>query len=331
MKFLFFTDSHLKDKNPVSRIGDFKKDMFDKIDEIFNYAVKNDIRTIIHGGDIFDTPSVSNYILVELNKKLIKLTSKSIDFYVVAGNHDIYGRNPQTLDKTDLGLIKSLEALKILDRENTIKIYEREKIISIVGTPYIYNIDGKNKRWYLLNDYIKQDGEILVNIVHGMLMEKPFIKEVDHTVITEIAETKADLTISGHYHSGFELKEINGKKFINPGALARLSRSKDEIYRIPKFLECIIDSEGINIINHSLKCAKPGNEVIDKKELESIINNKNELNEFDRSIKESIKFNSVRYDKIMNDIALNNNVEEKVIIEARKRIEKAEEKLNDRY
>ena len=44
-----------------------------------------------------------------------------------------------------------------------------------------------------------------------------------YTLIDEILETEADVTLSGHYHAGFDTKCIDKKYFINPGSLVELT------------------------------------------------------------------------------------------------------------
>ena len=71
-------------------------------------------------------------------------------------------------------------------------------------------------------------------MVHGMLLNKPFIKGIPYTLIDDIKDTKANITLSGHYHSGFGIINVEGKYFVNPGSLVRITNSLAEINRIPK-------------------------------------------------------------------------------------------------
>ena len=70
-------------------------------------------------------------------------------------------------------------------------------------------------------------GDYHIHIVHGTFMDKSYGKKFKHTTISEIShKTKADLTINGHDHIGYELVNIDNKLFINPGSPFRLSAEK---------------------------------------------------------------------------------------------------------
>ena len=45
-------------------------------------------------------------------------------------------------------------------------------------------------------------------MVHGMLLDRPFIKGIPYTLIEDIKDTLADITLSGHYHGGFKLLKL---------------------------------------------------------------------------------------------------------------------------
>ena len=330
MKFVFLTDTHIKEKNPINRLDNYFETVINKIDEVAHFAVDNKVDFIVHGGDLFDTPTVSTICLVKFNRILFYLKENNINFYVVSGNHDIYGRNPDTLPRTHLGLLESFEAVEMLDRYNTVE--ERcsnGRAIKIVGTPYIYKMDGDDKKAYLLNDYEKDDNEFLINVVHGMLLEKPFIKEIEHTVVTDILDTKADLTLSGHYHTGFGVIKLNGKTFLNPGSLTRCSNTTEEYKRMPQYALIEINEDfKLDIKLIDVKCAKPGFEVLDREYIEKHKNDKLEVLNFENTIREAANFDKYDYYSVLEEIIKSDNVEKAVIDEAKKRLERAEEDIH---
>ena len=330
MKFVFITDTHIKEKNPINRLDNYFETVINKIDEAARFAVENNVNFIVHGGDLFDTPTVSTICLVKFNRILFYLKENNIKFYVVSGNHDIYGRNPDTLPRTHLGLLESFGAIEMLDRENTIEEkFSNGNSVKIIGTPYIYKMDAEDKEAYLLSEYDKKDGEFLINVVHGMLLEKPFIKEIEHTVVTDIINTKADLTLSGHYHTGFGIISLNDRIFLNPGSLTRCSNTTEEYKRMPQYALIEINDDlkpDIKLID--VKCAKPGYEVLDREYIEKHKNDKLEVLNFENSIKEAADFDKYDYYSVLEEIIESDNVEKEVIDEAKKRLEKAEEDIH---
>ena len=39
-----------------------------------------------------------------------------------------------------------------------------------------------------------------------MLLSKPFFEGIPYTLLDDIKDTEADITLAGHYHSGLELE-----------------------------------------------------------------------------------------------------------------------------
>ena len=100
MRLLFFTDTHIRGNTPRSRKDNILNTLFQKIEEIIDIAQQWQVDYILHGGDIFDRPDISPSIVRDV-MKLFKRFNRPI--YAVAGNHDLYGHNPQTLHRTMVG------------------------------------------------------------------------------------------------------------------------------------------------------------------------------------------------------------------------------------
>lgn len=65
-----------------------------------------DVDYILHGGDLFDRPDIAISV-VSTFAKIFKEAPAPI--YIVSGNHDIYGHNPDTLNRTVMGLLCDLK------------------------------------------------------------------------------------------------------------------------------------------------------------------------------------------------------------------------------
>ena len=118
MKFIYFSDSHIKGKTPRYRTGDYFQDIKAKIIEVLKLAVDYNCDTIFCGGDLFDSPLVSLNICDEI---IDLIEDCGIDFYCVTGNHDEIGHNPNLSGQTILGhLFKRTKYVK------DSSIYEKE-------------------------------------------------------------------------------------------------------------------------------------------------------------------------------------------------------------
>ena len=170
----------------------------------------------------------------------------------------------------------------------------------------------------MVND-IEDSCNYSIHIVHGMLLDKPFIKGVPYTLIDDIKGTLADVTLSGHYHSGFEKKEINNRFFLNPGSIVRVSNSMREIKRKPKI--AIIDlQESIKTTYRYLSTALPGEEVLDRKEMEDSIYRRERMYEFKQTIDNAMNFKKMDINDVLLEVSTIEGVDQEVKSEALRRI-----------
>ncbi|NMA49738.1 MAG: metallophosphoesterase [Tissierellia bacterium] len=314
MRILYFTDTHIRGTNPKNRKDDFVKSLELKLEEIVEIVNIKNIDYVIHGGDLFDRPDISISVVSKFTN-IIKKIDKPI--YIVCGNHDIFGHNPSTIDRTMLGLLKSLDFLNIVDIKSKIILEKNGIRVQLTGLPYSYNVDS-SKEGYILTD-IAPNIDYSIHIVHGMLLDRPFVKGIPYTLVDDIIETKADITLSGHYHAGFKTIEKDGKYFISPGSLVRITNSLREIERMPKVV--LIDLEDkITIELLNLKSAKPGEEVLDRSEIERGSFRGERIIEFKQSIDSAINFEKMDINDLLLEVTLAENLSDGVKEEALKRI-----------
>ncbi len=125
---------------------------------------------------------------------------------MVSGNHDVYGHNPKTINRTMIGLLNELSIMNIIEKDEKV-ILDKDGIkVQVTGQPYIYNIDDPINRDYYKVKEVLDNVDYSIHMVHGMLLDKPFIKGIPYTLVDDIKDTLADITLSGHYHSGFKKK-----------------------------------------------------------------------------------------------------------------------------
>ena len=324
MKILFFTDTHLRGTNPKNRKDDFVTALENKLNEIIDIIDSEDIDYIIHGGDLIDRPDVSISVVSHFSKILKKI---KIPFYIVTGNHDIYGHNPMTMNRTVLGLLNDLDFLKIIGSNDKL-IFEKEGIrVQVTGQPYIYDIDDINHRDYYILKEKPKDVNYAIHIVHGMLLDRPFIKGIPYTLIDEIKDTKADVTLSGHYHSGFNTIQIEDKYFLNPGSLVRVTNSIKEMDRRPQVVKLQLDSKiGIEYIK--LKSALDGELVLDRKEIEKFIFKNERLSEFKQSIDSAMDIEKMDINDLLIEVTTSEGFSSEVKNEALRRIAEIQIKDN---
>lgn len=322
MKLLYFTDTHIRGTSPKSRKDDFLETIKTKFKEVSEIIHREGVDYILHGGDFFDRPDVSISVISEI-APILKTFTKPL--YIISGNHDIYGHNPKTLYRSMLGLLDGLNILQIIN-DDQLLLSKDEVTIQLTGSPYIYGLDRKeNREKYIVKDRDPK-ADYAIHLVHGFLMDKKFLDQVPHTLITNILDTKADLTICGHYHYGFPIQTIDGKTFANPGALVRISNSKIELKRRPKVLLIEATKQDLQVREIYLKSALPGEEVLDRKEIDQHRFKQEEIHAFKEIVERSANLDQINLTNLITDIAKNNEIDREIRDEAIRRITETEMK-----
>jgi len=316
LKILYFTDTHIRGTNPKNRKDNFVDTVEKKLIEITDIIEKYDIDFVLHGGDLFDRPDISISIASRFSLILDKI---KVPFYLVSGNHDVFGHNPDTISRTMLGLLDILGVIKIIKGNDKIILEKNNIKVQLTAQPYVYDIDSpENLDYYIVKD-VESGVNYSIHVVHGMLLDKPFIKGIPYTLVDDIKETLADITLSGHYHGGFKTVKIDNKYFINPGSMVRISNSIKEIERIPKVV--IIDlAQDIQIKEIPLKSALPGEEVLDRSEIEKSLFKNERIMEFKQSIDAALDFEKMDINEVLIKVSNAEGVEDEVIKEALRRI-----------
>ena len=92
-KVACITDTHWGARNDSLAFLEYFHKFYDNI--FFPYLEANNIRTVIHLGDIVDRRKFINYIILHKFKNdfIFRLKKMGIDFHVIIGNHDVPYRN----------------------------------------------------------------------------------------------------------------------------------------------------------------------------------------------------------------------------------------------
>lgn len=280
IKILAFTDLHYTTKNPLKRTDNYSESLLLKLNEIGELIIKYDVDIVLFSGDMFHQKG-GDVSHAEVND-IIKVISKwKAKLYFIAGNHDLTGYNLNTINNNGIGTLIIGKFAILLNKENPIQFeFSNGKKLNLFGASYSKNYD-KNKENYYIDEKYKNDFNI--NLVHGVLLPKGSFFG-DFTLIEEIENKAANITICGHYHPGFEKTIVNNKYFLNPGSLSRGSLNDDSLKRIPKILLIGVDkSYNIKIKEVELKTAKKINEIFD-------VDLANKQNDYDTEIKNFMEY-----------------------------------------
>lgn len=348
MKFLYFGDLHERPDSPKNRTDDYRKTQNAKIKEIQMLGRKHNVKAFLQPGDFLDAPKYNYDFLTDVVKRwstvdIYELMSMLITGKVTTeevasrlndwtpimgavGNHELFGESLASYPKTSLAFLESIGFMHFPTREEPFVFTDEDGLtVAISATNYDIGMDEAER----INDYIVEEkkGDIHIHIVHGYLTNRDLGEMFQHTVIDDIAKkTKADLTIAGHDHMGFPLTEVDGKLFVNPGAIPRLKNDKKELKRRPKVLLIEATKEaGLSVKNIYLKSAPKGEDVLSRVEIE----NKNNLNAKMEEIKSIVTKANVKsgsnIKEVIASIADNDEIDEKI---KESSIERVSEKMD---
>lgn len=269
VKFLFVGDWHLRGNNPRNRTDDYVAVAKQKLREVFKIAVEHEVDAILQPGDIFDRPEVGIAVLLDYAEVL---KESPVSIYCTIGNHDIYGYNVDSYNRTSLRLLEMLVPQLYVIRsaeDKPIYVAKGRYKVYLTATPYSRDMDINGYGYSPDVDYPEADC-IGVHIAHGMLLDHkpPFDRYSDLYKV----DTKASIVLTGHDHMGYGIynRSADGKLFVNPGSLLRMSASVGEMTRQVRVALITIDAiKGTyNAEFIPLSCAKPGEEVLDRSRIE---------------------------------------------------------------
>lgn len=269
LKILFVGDWHLRGSSPRNRTDDYTEAAKIKLREVFKIAVDREADIILQSGDIFDRPEVSISVLLDFAEVL---KESPLDIYCTVGNHDIYGYNVDSYYRTSLRLLEMLvPQLHVIKSaaDYPICIATGRYDVYLTATPYSREMDINGYGYGPDIAYPGKDA-IGVHIAHGMLLDHkpPFDRYSDLYKV----DTKASIILTGHDHMGYGIyhRSADGKLFVNPGSLLRMSASVGEITRRVRVAIVTIDNiKGTYDAEFvELESARPGEEVLDRSKIE---------------------------------------------------------------
>lgn len=199
-KVLITSDWHIRSTVPScveatpSEWMDIQKQALDKI---INIAVKHRVKGIYQCGDIFHSEQTASTECIQLVQDFaLKCFDNKIDFFILAGNHDLPQHASENLYRSAMGVLFKSKAVKNMAESNMIK--------------------GCN---FDIEDY--GDAENIAKHVLCIPKEnKPdFVEcETPETLLEKFPHAKR--IFLGDYHRNFYF-EKDGRIVVNPGCLTR--------------------------------------------------------------------------------------------------------------
>jgi len=197
MKVAIITDTHYG----ARKGSKFLHDYFEKFykDIFFPALEENNITTVIHMGDAFDSRKSIDYQSLEWAKRVVFDPLKSYDVHMIVGNHDCYYKNTNEVNSPEL----------LLQTYSNIKTYSEisEVAIDTLKVLFIPWINAEN-----FESSVKAIKDSTSKVAMGHLELNGFRAHRGHTMEDGMASElfeKFERTFSGHYHT----RSDNGRIF----------------------------------------------------------------------------------------------------------------------
>mgnify|MGYP003966651821 FL=1 len=189
MKIALLNDTHFGCRNDSPHFINYQNKFYEE--QFFHYLIKNNIKCLVHLGDVVDRRKFINHNTAHNFKKVFwdRLKELDIETHVILGNHDTYYKNTNEVN-----------ALENLNVGNEVKIYTRATEITLDGLdvlliPWICE-DNMEDTLHKLDNSTSQ-------IAFGHLEVKGF--EMHKGVMNEHGLEKQNFrrfekVFSGHFH-----------------------------------------------------------------------------------------------------------------------------------
>ncbi len=254
--FIYRTDTHVRDKSPVSWKADYPTEIWNNLDQIAKFAKQREVTAVLDGGDYFDVkaPSRNPHSLVV--KSVAVQNGYPCPTYCVEGNHDIVYNSLESIDKQPLGVLYESGTFQRLRDQ----VFEDGGMrVRVVGVPY-----SPERSLADLQAIQKQPGDdFLIAVVHQLAAANPppnvedFFGEPVFKYQDLVSQDGPDVFCFGHWHKDQGIVEIDGKRFVNQGATSRGALTNENIQRQPKVSLIEVGPTGIVIVEMPLIVAPP--------------------------------------------------------------------------
>jgi len=188
-KIAFITDTHFGARNDSPLFVEYFLSFLEG--QFFPYLKANNIKTVIHLGDLMDRRKYVNfYVLSQVKSRFMDyLRKNNIEFHCIVGNHDTFFKNTNDLN-----------SINELFGENGIYIYDKPTCKTIEGFDFaiVPWINKENEKECL--DFIKT-AKAAVCLGHFELYGYEIMRGIPHEDgMDPNLLSRYEMVFSGHFH-----------------------------------------------------------------------------------------------------------------------------------
>jgi DNA repair exonuclease SbcCD nuclease subunit len=222
-----FNDAHCADVPPESRLDvDYLATILSKMDQIVKVAKKLEAAAVLNAGDLFHikTASRNSHAMIQRLMSMFR----GVNLLSIAGNHDIVMDRLDSLSRQPLGDLITAGVSQYLHQNSV--LFEEDVSVRVAGLSFVPNVS----EFAGAPEFTKQGADYLVMMMHcaaalkgGVMFGEPVLG------YHQLGEwfPDVDVFVLGHLHFYTGIHEVNGKLFVNIGALTRASLHLDNLQR----------------------------------------------------------------------------------------------------
>jgi len=219
----FITDIHFTTRPPRWRKQTFAQDLLTKVDHVAEICRLQQVETLMILGDLFHGKYVRIDEMMLIGSALQKIPA---EIYLLLGNHDIYGGDPETYRDRAPGLFEKLRILKVM--HEPLSWGSR----TFIPVPFSYKNHLEEREKCLMQ--VQGDRNIVLS--HALIL--PQGAPTDEAVpVIRLDHPRVDLQINGHVHIWNAVIDLGHMMFAPLGSIARLSiREENRDRLLPMFV-----------------------------------------------------------------------------------------------
>ena len=250
MKYLLLGDTHLRYQIPRGRCDNFFKAQYDKMKQVFEIYRREKCTCILQAGDLFDSPTVSQYVLTRYLELFSEYGIGRNDFFTIMGQHDMHYRSQKSKERTATRVMEAAGALRILTKT----WLGRANVVGLEwGAPLS------------LAAALENSADYNILVTHRMVGSEPLFPghRIDTPrglveLIKEKTSAVYDLILCGDYHYPF-VETVGKTLVVNTGCLMRMTRAERDMSLRPQV--CVWNTEHPHAVKKFVLNVAPAEDV----------------------------------------------------------------------
>lgn len=253
MRLLFIGDVHVADSSPSKRDGNYREDIFRKLEETVEIAHSNKVDLVVFAGDLFHHKQPRKVSHRTVQQLIALMESYNVPVYICIGNHDITEGRLESLEKQPLGVVATAKNVTLMpswiagDKHPVLQT-KNVTFHSIPGVPGVKVTD------YSFPTMVGTKWNVLVahqSIVPDKSKLPPFLQDKDfmHDSAEVARNCKCNVILYGHEHGNHGVYKRKGANnsdtvFVNLGSVCRGTIGEDDLKKEPSVFLLDLSDDG---------------------------------------------------------------------------------------